>query len=308
MKYSWVLIVIGLILLGGWFVIKGQGTSGQYCQSDGTLESKKPIQSHRSYCLKSDANAKSFMPNTATSYSFSLIDDQGKTLKEFDTVHEKIMHVIVAREDLANFQHLHPEYNQSTGEFTLTSLTLPTDGQYRIFADFTPTGSQMGADNMKLPVTLSEDLAVGNVANYKPQALGDAENMKTFDGYSVTLTTVPNPILSGTERKLIFTIEKNGKQVTNLEPYLGALGHSVILSEGDLDFIHAHALNTASDTQNGTIIFAATLPKAGKYKAFTQFQHEGIVITTNFVVEAAQGSEAESETTPMPDMMPGMEH
>ncbi len=308
MKYPWIIITVGIVLLGGWFAIKGQGTSGQYCQSNGQLGSKKAIQSHRSYCVKSNADTTKYEPNKTATYSFSLVDDQGNTLKDFDTVHEKIMHVIVVRKDLAQFQHVHPEYNQATGEFTLTNLTLPTDGPYRIFADFTPTSSQMGADNMKLPVTLSQDIAVGNVANYKSQPIGEPENMKTFESYTVTLTTTPSPITSGAEGKLAFAIEKDGKPVTNLEPYLGALGHSVILSEGNLDFIHAHALNAATDSQNGTITFATTLPKAGKYKAFTQFQHEGKVITTDFILDAAQGSDSDSETTPMPDTMPGMEH
>ena len=60
-------------------------------------------------------------------------------------VHEKIMHFIVIRKDLANFQHVHPDFNSSTGEFTLSNLTLPSDGEYRLFADFTPTASQMNA-------------------------------------------------------------------------------------------------------------------------------------------------------------------
>ncbi len=289
MRYTSIIIGIVIVLLGGWLLTRSQGNTGAYCQSNAQLGSKKPIQSHRSYCLKTDASTKTFAPNSASSYTFSLIDDQGKTLKDFETVHEKIMHVIVVRKDLAHFQHVHPEYNQATGDFTLKNLTLPTDGPYRIFADFTPASSQMGAEGMKLPVTLSKDVWVGNVAQYTTQAMGEPENMKTFDGYTVTLSSTSNPIISGAKSELSFAVAKAGKPVTNLEQYLGALGHSVILSEGDLDFIHAHALSESTANQGGTVTFATTFPKAGKYKAFTQFQHSGKVITSDFVLEVAEG-------------------
>lgn len=296
MKYPSILIGIGVVLLGGWFFTKGQSAQ-VYCQTNGELGNKKPIQSHRSYCLKPTSQQSNYTPKQPVTYSFTIIDDRGNILKEFDTVHEKIMHVIIVRKDLAEFQHIHPDFNSQTGEFTLSALTFPSDGNYRLFADFTPTSSQIRPDNMKLPVTLSSDISVGNTAHYIPQALGSSENKKTVDGYSVTLTTSPAPIKNNEETHLAFMIEKDGKPVTNLEPYLGALGHSVILSEGNLDFIHAHAMNEATATQNGTITFVTTFPKAGKYKAFTQFQHEGKVVTTDFVIEVTEGETATDAPT-----------
>jgi hypothetical protein len=49
------------------------------------------------------------------------------------------MHLIVARRDLATFQHLHPT-QQADGSWT-TDITLDEAGSYRLFADFARDGS-----------------------------------------------------------------------------------------------------------------------------------------------------------------------
>jgi hypothetical protein len=61
------------------------------------------------------------------------------------------------------------------------------------------------------------------------------------------------------------------------------MGHAVILSE-NLDFIHAHAMDDKTLASRGVVQFMTTLPKEGKYKVFGQFQREGKVFTTDFVI------------------------
>lgn len=292
-------IVVVVVLAGAVFAFSKQDNSrvatntGVYCSPDGTLSSVVPIQSHRSYCLKVSSDTGNFQPNTPATFSYSIVDDQGNILKDFDTVHEKIMHFIVVRKDLANFQHVHPEFNATTGEFTLSNLTFPSDGEYRLFADFTPTASQMGPDGMKLPVTLSHDVSVGNLANYKPQPIGAPTNTKAVDGYQVALSTDAPPS-TGIESMLMFDIEQNGKSINDSQPYLGALGHAVILREGDLQFIHGHPVESAMDRQTGVVHFMVGFPESGKYKVFLQFQRDGNVSTADFVVDVAQGAPSET--------------
>ena len=95
---------------------------------------------------------------------------------------------------------------------------------------------------------------------------------------------------------LMFDLNRNGAPVTNLQNYLGALGHSVILREGTLAFIHAHPMEDHGE-QTGEMGFMVEFPEAGKYKVFMQFQHESKIITSNFVVNVAKGS-----GMPMPKM------
>ncbi len=298
-----VIIFVAVVGIGSTFLLKGSPQPNKevtvYCSSDGTLTNTMPIQSHRSYCLKSDAKDVTYPVQTPSEYSFSILDDQGNTIKNFEITHTKQMHVIVVRKDLAYFQHVHPQFDEATGVFTLSDLTLPADGEYRIFADFAPAGGQKDSVGMPLPVTLSEDVSVGSGANYTPQPIGSQERTKTFEGYQVSLST-DKPLKSGTESMLTFDLKQKGKAVADLEPYLGALGHSVVLREGNLDFIHAHPVEDLTAKQNGKVDFMVDFPEAGTYKIFTQFQRGGKVFTTDFVVSVAQGTSTGS--------MPGMDH
>jgi hypothetical protein len=204
------------------------------------------------------------------------------------------MHFILVRKDLQQFQHVHPDFNQSTGEFTV-QLTFPTDGPYRVFPDFTP-----GDENpQKLTVTLNKDINVGDLSKYSPQPVVlDTTSAKTVDGYAISYKLNPQQPKTQSDFNFILSVTQNGKPVTDLETYLGALGHSVILREGTLDFIHAHAEESSStgammdhgammqntNTKGPDINFSTSFPEAGTYKLFTQFQHQGKVITTNYVI------------------------
>ncbi len=294
---SAVVIVSGLALAATGNNPKTTGNAGVYCSSGGTLADTMPIQSHRSYCIKSDSRGKTYDPNIPNEYSFSIVDDRGNTLRDFTITQTKPMHVIVVRKDLAYFEHAHSVFDRERGMFTVKNLTFPDDGEYRIFADFAAARGQKDPMGMPLPVTIYEDVSVGG--SYKPKNIGTEEKTKTFDGYQVALET-HGALVSGQESMLMFDIFQNGKPVTDLEEYLGALGHSVILREGTLDFIHAHPMEAKN--QNGTLSFMVNFPEAGKYKVFTQFQRSGKVFRADFVVGVAQGAQA-------PDMsMPGMDH
>lgn len=236
------------------------------------------IQSHRSYQLDITSNTKGIGPGQPAAIKYKVKNERGELVKEFAVVHEKIMHLIVVRKDLQQFQHLHPDYNQATGEFTV-DITFPGVGPYRIFPDFTPGKS---ADN--LPVTLEHDIAVGDVRNYKAQPVTpDTAIKKAVDGYEVTYA-IPRELRANSEIKYTLTVAKGGQAVTNLETYLGALGHSVILKAETLDFIHTHA---ESKQTGPNIAFATSFPAPGIYKTFTQFQHQGKVVTTDYVISVA---------------------
>jgi hypothetical protein len=234
---------------------------------------------HPGHCISSNIGQLNLKPNTAGNYQFAILDDKGKPIKDFEKVHEKQMHVMVVRKDLAYFQHIHPTFNANTGVWTLDKLTIPTDGPYRLFADFTEGGT-------KSAVTIYEDFNVGDMTNYQKQPVGDTNEDKTFGKYQVLLQTEPIVLQANTAAKLVYLFgdaQNGGASLTGLQPYLGAMGHAVILSE-NLDFIHAHATDNKLLASRGVVEFMATLPKEGKYKVFGQFQHNGNVFTTDFVL------------------------
>lgn len=279
-----------------------RSTKVLYCSPQNTLTTTKPVQNHRTYCLVPKNQNENFSAHTPTTYAFSIIDDQGGVVKDFSLTHTKPLHVIIVRKDLQYFEHLHPTFNTVTGEFTLSNVIFPTDGAYRIFADFAPAGAEKDHMGMPRAITASHDVIAGNVTDYQPETLGSEERTKKFENIQVTLSS--EPLISNKETTLTFTLQLNGKPVTDLQEYLGALGHSVVLHEGTLAYIHVHPAHGAEQKQNGNVDFMLTFPESGKYKIFTQFEREGKIITTNFVVSVAQGGTTSEEPTHhlMPEM------
>ena len=290
-----IIIAIFAVLIlgvGGFYFLNSQR------ENNAKDTSKLVVQSHRSYQIEVVSQPSSIEPKKPAAFRYKIKNDRGEVLKNYEIVHEKIMHFIAIRKDLAYFLHLHPDFNKATGEFSI-EITPPEDGPYRLFPDFTP-----GDGNpQKLPVTVYHDIDVGNSTNYYAQSVvPDSEQTKPYGDYKVA-TVFPKDAENQQEITYTLNITKDGKPVTNLENYLGALGHSVVLKEGTLDFIHTHALEakdssskqehgtqpqhgSAGDTGRGPrISFAATFPEAGVYKIFTQFQHEGKVQTPDYAVK-----------------------
>ncbi len=64
-----------------------------------------------------------------------------------------------------------------------------------------------------------------------------------------------------------------------MQPYLGALGHLVVLREGDLAYVHAHA-------DEGRLALRRSLSRTpGRYRLFLQFKVAGTVETVRFEVD-----------------------
>ena len=77
-------------------------------------------------------------PGKPGSLTLDLEDAAKARVTAFDTVHDKLLHLIVVAPDLSFFAHAHPEARPD-GTFTV-ELTLPQPATYVAFADFKPTG------------------------------------------------------------------------------------------------------------------------------------------------------------------------
>ena len=262
---------------------KRDNSAQMYCGPDGHLTRTAHIQSHRSYCVRVLTSVQGWRPGAPTDFAFDIVDDRGATLRKFERVHEKIMHFIVVRHDLTQFQHLHPVFSAADGRFTVRGLTLPSAGPYRLFADFAPAGGMSGPDGMALPVTVPNELTVGDEGSYQPQSLPEPSDSVTVGDYEVRLAQ-PDTLQAGAESRLTFTIRRGRAAVSDLEPYLGANGHAVILREGDLAFIHSHALEDQAALRTGQIPFMVHFAEPGRYRVFVQFQHRGNVQTASFTL------------------------
>lgn len=264
------------------------------------LKPGSPPQSHRSYALEVTASPEGAAPGTERAYVFKVKDDRGEVIHDFETVHEKLMHLIVVRKDLAEFQHLHPEFDQDSGEFRILNLTFPSDGEYRLFSDFTPKNSQRVSGGESRAVTLSSDVKVGDLSRYQPRpVVADQTFEKTVEGSPVAFATDPITPEAGKETLLVYSIvdPTTGQPTEKLQPYLGALGHVVVLKEGSLDFIHAHPEEMSPGGGHGahqaSTVFKTTLPSDGNYRIFGQFNVAGKIITTVYTIGVGETRSAQ---------------
>ncbi|GAA0371302.1 hypothetical protein NE235_29555 [Actinoallomurus spadix] len=216
-------------------------------------------------------------PATTGTFAFRILGPGGRPVTAFDTRHDKRMHLIVVRRDLSGFRHVHPAMD-ADGTWRVAS-PLSGPGTYRAFADFKPAGGP--------PLTLGVDTAVGGDA--APRPLPAPATSTTVDGYTVTLA---GTLVAGRSSRLDLTISRDGRPVTDLQPYLAAYGHLVALRQGDLAYLHVHPDGEPGDgrTRPGpAVTFHSEVPSAGTYRLYLDFQHQGTVHTAEFTAVAEEG-------------------
>jgi hypothetical protein len=212
-------------------------------------------------------------PKQDTTIKIDLQDKQGKAIEKYDINHEKQMHLIVVSKDLAYFNHIHPVY-KGNGEFMVTTQ-FPVGGDYKIIADFIPTG--MGNMTKTQWVTVQGDAP-------KPTAIEPDTNLtKVVDGKEISLSF--DHIMTGMDLNMTFNIKdaKTKEPITNLQPYLGAVGHVVILSADTEMYLHVHPTDEKATGPDAK--FMTSFSKSGIYKIWGQFQQNDKVFVVPFVVK-----------------------
>jgi hypothetical protein len=233
------------------------------------------------FATKPDAKA-----GEVTTLHFAIRDTKTKALvKDFDEAHTKVFHLIVVSKDLAWFLHEHPT-QQEDGTFK-QEITFPFGGAFRAFADVAPknAGSQV----------LSTSLNVGGANANGTSTLKETPKTQVVDGVQAVFKLNENPVPTGKTTTVTFILKENGtgKPITDLEPYLGAYGHLMIIHQDGQTFVHSHPMEDEAGvalSRSGTVAFNARFPKPGIYKAWGQFQRGGKVLTIPFVLEVKGGA------------------
>ena len=185
-------------------------------------------------------------------------------------VHEKKIHLIIVRKDLSRFYHEHPEYT-AAGNYR-AAFTFGQGGDYVLFQDYTPAGSghQLGR----------QAVAVQG-PKYTPVRFGKDVMQWQKDGYQATLA-FDKALTVGQLLAMQITLTKGGQPVTDLENYLGALGHVVVVSEDTEHYLHVHPNDQAD--HGPRIGFNTSFEQAGRYRVFLQFNHGGQIHTADFTI------------------------
>ncbi len=204
--------------------------------------------------------------------SFTIFDaDADNRLTQYEIEQDKRLHLIVVREDLTGFQHVHPRLT-AEGTWGTREAVLDRPGPWRVIADFVPAGGQ--------PTVLATTLRARG-GRYRPARFRESERVgtnrwRTRTGpYDVRLQA--ERYAAGSEGTLRFTITRRGHRVQELQPYLGALGHAVLLRWGDVAYVHVHPREER--TRPGEIAFDVTYPRAAPIALFLQFRHRDRIHT-----------------------------
>lgn len=215
--------------------------------------------------------------------------DSKKLVLDFETIHERLFHLLLVSDDLSWFEHQHPVRGED-GVFRKT-WTFPRPGRYTLYADFTPADG----DNQVKPLPL----VVGGGEERTFPLTPDAKRVKQVGDYRVELAVRPGTLTMEKPAVLTYTIkDRNGRPLRNMQPFIGAPGHLIAISQDRKEVVHTHSIagsaeppmekgaihvTPAMSTEKGPAFsFKLTTPTSGLYKVWAQFMHRNRVITVPF--------------------------
>jgi hypothetical protein len=235
--------------------------------------------------------------------------------------HGKLMHMFLIRESgLDAFAHLHPTMRDSN-TFYAALPPLP-GGKYRVYGDV------VHESGFERTLVASLDMP-GDAATVTRSPLpwldpddswlvaaGNAAEARLADGSVMRWVRDPEPLATGREITLRFTVTDPSGKPASLEPYMGMAGHAVVVRDDGSVFIHLHPMGTVKvaaqqafalrdrgdttaagrlrleDTTTlasphaghatADVGFPYEFPKAGSYRIWVQVKRHGRILTGAF--------------------------
>jgi len=182
-----------------------------------------------------------------------ILTKEDEPMADLQVMHDKLMHVVLVRNGLKHFDHIHPEQT-APGVFVIP-YTFAAAGAYRIWVDFT-------FDNMQ------------HIVDFDINVAGELEGKEQDKLYGLKVEmSKPEQMIQGKPVTFGFAItDEDGKAVPVTEKFLAADGHMIVIDQTRDEFEHAH--DETGDKDN-TLSFSYTPEKPGKHKAWVQFKIEG---------------------------------
>ena len=228
----------------------------------------------------------------------------GEVVKKFEVVHERQFHLFVISQNMEYFEHIHPT-EQPNGTWTI-EVTLPKAGYYKVLCDFMPSG---GAAQFLARALVTAGYS-GDLEGDAAHLVADTNLTKTVDDFSAMVRFDPETFLVALYGHINFflTDSQSGRPITDLQTYLGAFGHTLIMSEDMEDYVHSHPLEILAmpDYEGGPpqflippgadlekirggpeVTFEGLMPKPGRYRAWTQFRRHDKIHTFAYTFNVA---------------------
>src|SRR5688500_2809506 len=236
-------------------------------------------------------------PGSPFNITYRLRDKAGSpvTADKLAITHEKPMHLIVVSSDLRRFAHIHPTH-EAEGLYTVETA-LPEAGSYLLFNEFFTSDGTMQIERNELSTS---EIPAETAA---PSLLPDLNTQLEVGELSVVLKANVQKVRRRSPITFTLTSARNGEPVTDLEPYLGAPCHVVIISADTKQFAHTHGDIPGGTMSGGTsggdmtnmanmvmptpparfgpnIQFTHTFMQAGMYRVSVQFVTQDEVVRT----------------------------
>jgi hypothetical protein len=219
---------------------------------------------------------------------------QDEPVDELQVEHEKLMHVIGVREDLAEFVHVHP--TRVAPGLWQVNHAFAQPGRYQFWTDIKHRGVVYSFEQPRIKVAGGNPGPVG----LTPTA---AELADRVSGFEVTLQPDRELVSGETNRLQVIIRNREGTQI-GTEFFLGALLHVVIVKEDLSVYAHGHAESHLKGERD--IYFQHVFPQRGMYRVFAQFRPAKTALAPDqallarFWVRVKRGAGAgtSSQTTP----------
>jgi hypothetical protein len=262
----------------------------------------------RDYRMEFRTEPAQVRPGEKVSFFFRFLHPgTGEVVTDFQVVHTKQLHLFLISQDMEFFEHIHPVM-QEDGTWTIET-SVPKAGYYQLLCDFMPSG---GSGQFLTAALVTANYA-GDLATDSAHLSPDRVLKKSAGDLTAILSFNPVQPSSCQYVHLTFNLTDTttGRPVTDLQTYLGQFSHMLLMSEDMQSYVHSHPINLiaagedasqipeyiiAPDADLATIrggpqvTFDALMPKAGRFRAWAQFQRNDEVRTLAFTFDVAQGS------------------
>jgi Heavy metal binding domain len=231
----------------------------------------------------------------------------GEVVKKFELVHDKEFHLFVISQDMEHFEHIHPTLHPD-GTWTMETV-LPKPGYYKVLCDFMPSGGS----SQFLAVPLVTANYSGDLVSDEAHLVPDKSSTKSEADITATVSFDPGKFTAPGygHLKYFLTDTKTTHPIVDLQTYLGAFGHMLIMSEDMEAYVHSHPINMVEQPESEgdpveyiippdadmekirggpTVTFEGLMPKKGNYRAWAQFRRNDQVRTIAYTFSVDQGT------------------
>ena len=276
-----VLIVVVTLLLfgvgGGWYVRHAERVE----LSKNPLRPLARNQHNSQPFTFSLQSSHTFAVNQPQTIIFTIRDQNNRVFKSFDTSDEEVLRLYVIRKDRTKFQLVHAGYDPQTGIFTASNFSLPVDGPYRLFVQFTTNNAKKDEIGKKIASVTYTDITAGSLDRYFPATPLAIKFFTSANGFDTNVFFAPGGDSPGTPTADYFfanslntvaiEINKDGVPYTKLESYRGSVGRITAFGP-NLEFSNVNSDPIQNGQQSGLLTFNLPLAKPGQYVFFMQTQ------------------------------------